>query len=451
MRITRGIPALKYYSQFFPFRINFVLLLLTGLLCYQLLQNKKIETSSYYGLALLMAKIILVFAGILVSISLLSCLLCWLYFMLGKGANEMQLSADWKSTGSKRLLLRTTLPKALKPFLGFVKSRLVYHRFAMTDQMIIAGRAKNQFISIANGLGSTNELKLPDITAYHFSRALVSFEDFLQLFSFTAVSPIHYDLLNMPDSLLKDTVDMPPKKTEEQVVRIDQLRKVEGEYLNYKKFEDSDDVRRIVWKIFAKNRELVVRTPEVMDPFASHLYFYASFFHQADVMLHDKYHRAMLNHYKNCVWTLFDALRKKEFDVRYISDQEIHAQESEMHPVQVSLALSDWHREKTIPDYFKARSGSVLCLHSFSSEQQVEEALSLCDPATTIFFIRLSRTFRSLYVLHWISRLFFKPPGDELARMKARWVFHPMKFKTLAREKKLSKLIKKYDLNIELV
>lgn len=451
MQISRGIPFLKYYSQFFPFRMNFVWLLLTAGLCFLLLQEKKIETSSFYGLAVLMAKIILVFAGLLVSVSLLSCLICWLYFMLSERGNEMNLSVEAVPKAGQGLRIRTTLPKALKPFLGFVKTRLIYEGYGMTGTMIIAGRARRQFIPFATGLSSVNELRLPDIRAYHFSRSLVYFEDLLQLFSFAAVARVHQEVLNLPDSFLKESNELPPKKTEEEVVRIEQLRRVEGEYLNYKKFEDSDDVRRIVWKIFAKNRELVVRTPEVMDPFASHLYFYASFFNQAQLPLHAAYHQAMLNHYKNCVWTLFEALSKKEFEVRYISDQELHARESQLHPVQVSVSLSQWHQDKELSDYFKPKSGSVLCIHSFTPERQLEQVLESCDPATTIFFVRLSKAFRSYFVLNWISRIFLSPPAGELSKLKARWVFHPLKFRTLSREKKLKAVLKKYDLNIELI
>ena len=451
MKISRLLQYCKYYLQFFPFKLNFILLVLISFITYRFLNQTKIETSSYYGIAFLMAKIVFIFCISIISVSLLSCIIAWIYFVTSKQSNKIELNLELIDTDEKLLNLRTNLPFAIKPFLGFVKMRLLFDKHAMTEKLILAGRIKKQFIPFGSGLSGLNKLYLPDIKAYYFHRSILYFEDMLQLFSFATSVPVNQHILNTPKSLLHKTNELPPKKTEEEIIRIDQLRKVEGEYLNYKKFEDSDDVRRIVWKIFAKNKELVVRVPEIMDPFASHLYFYATFFHSMHAQLNANYHLAMLNHYKNCVWTLYDALSKKEFEVKYISDQEIHAVEANLNPVQVSLALSQWQTDTPVATYFKPKSGSVLCVHSYTNLTELEQVLSNCDSNTTIFFIQLSKTFKSYYLLSWISRLFLKPPKDELQRMKSRWAIHPLKFSTLRLEKQMNTMLKKYDLNVEVI
>ncbi len=450
MKFSRLSNWLRYYAQFFPFRINFMLLMLIIFLGYRYLNGSKVETSSFSGLAFLMAKIIMIFSIVIIAVSFLSCFISWIYFLLGKNANQVDVTMDVTDI-KRQLRIRTLMPNAIKPFLGFVKTRFFYNQYQMTDKMIIAGRVKKQFIPVGTGLSGNNLLLLPDIKEYHFEKSMIYFEDMLQLFSLVATTSINHSILNTPKSFLRSTNDLPPKKTEEEIVRIEQLRKVEGEHLNYKKFEDSDDVRRIVWKIFAKNKELVVRVPEVMDPFASHLYFYATYFNCADFILYNEYQQVMLNFYKNCVWTLFEALTQKEFEVKYISDQDVHFNESGLNPTQVKIALSTWHQDVSIADYFKPKSGSVLCIHSFTSPEELTNLLSNCDSNTTIFFVQMSKAFKSYYLLNWISRLFLKPPSDALQRMKSRWAIHPLKFNTINREKKLMNVLSKSNLNIELI
>ena len=58
------------------------------------------------------------------------------------------------------------------------------------------------------------------------------------------------------------TPKIEPKSTKNDDVRTNQLRKISGEWLEYKKYEATDDIRRIVWKVFAKNKELIVRKQE---------------------------------------------------------------------------------------------------------------------------------------------------------------------------------------------
>jgi hypothetical protein len=321
----------------------------------------------------------------------------------------------------------------------------------MTDKYIVSDRIKKQFISFNTGLISKNTLLLPDIKAYSFSHAFIYFEDMLHFFSFAASFKTHHIICNLPHSLMMDTQALPPKKTDEEKVRIEQLRKVEGELLSYKKFEDSDDVRRIVWKIFAKNKELVVRVPEIMDPFASHIYLYASFFNTLQFSLYPDYQQVMLNRFKNCVWTIYNALSQQEFDVAYQHDQDITTPHQDIDKTRYTIACSAWHQTKTLSDYFKPQHGSALCIHSYTSPVELEQLIAEADPKTTIFFVQLSSVFKSNYILHWLLRLFVQPKTDHLSALRNKWAIHPLKFQTLKKEKVLLSLLKKSDLNTEII
>jgi hypothetical protein len=403
---------------------------------------------------MLMAKIAMAFSGLVIGLSLMSTCFCLLYFIYQKkkkGSDSFELTMDIESYQHDLLRIQTKLPFALKPILGFVKVRLVYDKTKMTDKYIVSDRIKKQFISFNKGLISKNTLLLPDIKAYSFSHAFIYFEDMLHFFSFAASFKTHHIMCNLPHSLMMDTQALPPKKTDEEKVRIEQLRKVEGELLSYKKFEDSDDVRRIVWKIFAKNKELVVRVPEIMDPFASHIYLYASFFNTLQFSLYPDYQQVMLNRFKNCVWTIYDALSQQEFDVAYQHDQDITNPHQDIDQTRYTITCSAWHQTKTLSDYFKPQHGSALCIHSYTSPVELEQLIAEADPKTTIFFVQLSSVFKSNYILHWLLRLFVQPKTDHLSTLRNKWAIHPLKFQTLKKEKVLLSLLKKSDLNTEII
>jgi len=236
------------------------------------------------------------------------------------------------------------------------------------------------------------------------------------------------------------------KKTENLDVRIEQLRRVEGEYLNYKDFESGDDVRRIVWKVYAKNRELVVRVPELYEPYASHLYFHASFnVAIKNNWLQEDYLKEMLNYYKNCKWTVNDTLSKKVWEVRYIPDQQfaIPDQLSSSEKTSRIISNSSWHQDKSLQQYFNPKTGAVLCISSFTDPEELEELLERCDSATVIYFVKTSNTLRSSAALNLLSRLIFLPPQDRRSKLRTRWTFSPIRLQVEKREKKIEVILGK--------
>lgn len=454
MKISYLVQKLRYYTQFNPFKINFVFFVFFVIVVLRWLRVSHIDTSSFYDLALLMSKIALIVCVLIALISFFSVLISWIYFIVKNDSyheKAISISMDKDAQKNNTVKVQTEIPKAIKPILGFVKLRLFYDKNQMTEPYLVSGRIKNKLVSFYSGLKSVNALSLPDIKEYHFSKSIIYFEDMLQLFSLSYPCEVNNSICNLPESLLDDINELPPKKTDDEVIRIEQLRKVEGEYLNYKKFEDSDDVRRIVWKIFAKNKELVVRIPEIMDPFASHLYFYASFFASKKFFYPNAYTDQMLNRYKNIVFTLYDALAKKEFAVKYISDQNVHANSSEQDQTQLKITLSDWHSDLHIPDYFKPKHGTVLCIHSLSDVDDVQKIVSSCDQHTTIFFAQLSKLFKSHFVLGWIGRIFFKPSKDNLASLKSKWALQPLKYQVTNNENKILSILKQTEANVEII
>src|SRR5690606_24799750 len=142
--------------------------------------------------------------------------------------------------------------------------------------------------------------------------------------------------------------------------------RIPGDFLNYKNFESGDDIRRIVWKLYAKNRELIVRTAEEKDRYASRVYLYASF-HVSLSGMQNVFAREMLNFYKNTIWTVYDSLVKQKMPVTFEADQPFVSGKSGADE-SVSMIISNctWQQNYLLADYFNKRKGSILLVTSFN-------------------------------------------------------------------------------------
>lgn len=383
-----------------------------------------------------------------VLLSIISAFFCWIYYLVIRGQKNSVLKLEFKTESRKgkrnKLFLNATLPGALRPVLGFVKGRIIYDNHLMTDRFaLLSGQRKERSIW-REAITGKSQVTLPDIKEYDVKGGFVYFQDMLHLFSLAVAQPIAGHFYQPPVLLNEDDAEVSPRKTETLDVRIEQLRRVEGELLNYKDFEAGDDVRRIIWKVYARNRELVVRIPEMYEPFASHLQYYASFY--ADVKqawMGDEYLEEMLNYFKNHVWTVYDTLSKKEWKMAFVPDQDIHVDEGDEHERTARIiSNSQWHTDKNVSEYFSPKNGTVLCISSFTNPNDLANLLERCDAGTVVYYVKLSHTFKHFAALSLLSRLILLPPQDRLSKLRTRWLFSPMRLQVNKKEKEIEKVLK---------
>ena len=453
---------LQYSLQYFPFTLNtliFGLLVWGGYkLLYKPMPKNGDEPSALIPFIFLMGKLVLWFVAGMILVSILSTIGCWLFYWVqyARKGNMLQLefTNETKDGKKNRLFIHARLNGAIRPVLGFIKGRLYYDDNQLTDRfsMLSIKRRENSLIPVA--ITGKSPLNLPDIKEYDLKGGFIYFQDMLHLFSLAISQPVSGHFYKPPVLLKDEEADVFPRKTESMDVRIDTLRRVEGEYLNYKDFESGDDVRRIVWKVYAKNRELVVRIPELFEPFASHLYFYASFY--ADVKaswMGEGYLKEMLNYYKNCVWTVYDALSQKEYSMRYQPDMEVHipGEGTDAEKSARIISNSTWHKDQQLVGYFNYKTGAVLCISSFVEINDLKDLLDHCDKGVIVYFVKVSKALKHFAPLNWIGRLLFLPPNDRLARLRTGWSVSPIRFQLLKKEKEISALLEKSNVTIGVI
>lgn len=442
----------RYYAQYFPFTINTVLCIVAAWLGYKLLYNpaSKTDPEPFRPFIILMGKMVFWFIIALILASVLSTVASWLYYLwlYRKRNTRLELNFVTQTINGRKnkLYMDASLQGAKRPLLGFIKGRLFYDDHEMTDKFSLLSNKRKEKSIWPVAVSGRSRLELPDIKEYQLKGGFVYFHDMLHLFSLAVHQPVTGQFHQPPVLNKKDDKEVAPKKTETTDIRIDQLRRVEGEYLNYKDFESGDDVRRIVWKVYAKNRELVVRIPERFEPFASHLYFYASFYAPMKTQwLGEGYLKEMLNYYKNNVWTVYDTLAAKEWAMRYIPDQQFNLPEHLGDAARAARIISNsgWHKDKNLREYFHPKQGTVLCISSLTDIEELEEILDESNESTIVYFVKLSHTFRHFVAWNWVKRIIFQPPQDRLNRLRTTWLFSPTRMRVLKREKEIEALLKK--------
>jgi hypothetical protein len=441
--------TLKWIGFYIPFTFYFLLFAAAALIGFFWLQTKAgIPDSAYKDIFFLLLRFSLVFCLSLLALSVFTSFFPFIYLAFIRRKGQIDFNINMPHDHEKennRQLIQIYLHPVLKPLLGFVKIRLKYDHEHFSEKFSLVKQSdKKIFSSTLNG---TYHWDLPEIKEYRVDKAIIYFEDFFQFFSFALTIDTSKTFHTYPVSRQTQQLSAFPRKTEETSTRIEEIKKVEGEHINYKNFESNDDVRRIVWKIYAKNKELVVRIPEILDPYASHMYLYASFFSDFPVKGNEVLEIPLLNYYKTICWSVYKQLTGKGFDVRYVPDQDIPSEKMENDALQIrySISLCKWQTEKDLRDYVKLKDASVVIISSLSDPRQVEQILESSGNEISFIFVPLTEGLKKQNIADWMQWLFVQHEKDALAVYKTSWSLSLLRLKIIKNEKALKQLLDKFE------
>lgn len=450
--------ALVPAGLFIPFTIYFLCFGIGGYLVYLLvhvgiMRGQSIPDGSFGDIFSLLLKVGAWFVGIMLGLALLTAAVSFIYFLIQKRKNTISFTIEANGKlvtreGNQHQGLHIKISPLLKPLLGFIKLRLRYDDKQYSPKFILAERSQRQLISTT--FEGDYTWSLPEIKEYKVQKLVVYFEDFFQFFSFTVSLPVANRFYTPPTNENAKDFMISPRKTEDTDTRIEELKKVEGEYINYKNFENNDDVRRIVWKIYARNKELVVRIPEILDPYASEAYMYASFFsefkgsHNATVDIY------FLNYYKTILWAVYQKLAQQGFDIRFMQDQQTNAglYISDKKAVEYAISTSNWQTEKDVKSYVNMKDASVVVVNSLSDADQVEQLVNTSTGSTYFVLVRLSKSLQRSYLVGLVRWLFIQQEKNDLEKYKTSWQLSLLRPKIAANEKRLEALFNKNEKTI---
>ena len=441
---------LQPVTFFIPFTYYFFLFTVAAVLTNNWLNTKEVVTGSSFGdIFKLLLKTAIWFVAVIIIVAMVSALISFFVFLWKKRKNEVHfkvtttaVKGEIKDNPAQRIHIE--ISPLLKPLLGFIKLRLQYDEKQYSEKFALVQDNEKKLISL--NYAGDYQWNLPEIKEYHVKKLIIYFEDLFQFFSFTVALPVEDRFHTNPLAPPVKNFNISPRKTEDTSSRIEELKKVEGEYLNYKNFENNDDVRRIVWKIYAKNKELVVRIPEVLDPSASHAYIYPSFFNGFDIAGNSTAEIYFLNYYKTMLWGIYTNLSKQGFVLRYIPDQQTPSKvfTDEQESIQYNISTSKWQEDKPIKDFVSSKDASVIVFSSLCSVEDVAALLENQNGYTMFVFIKLSNSLQSSYLISLLQWIFIQQEKNELEVYKTNWRLSLLRSKVVENEKKLEALMARH-------
>ncbi|MDQ6901942.1 MAG: DUF58 domain-containing protein [Bacteroidota bacterium] len=447
MNIAALREKIRRTGYFIPFRPHLLLLIIALFFAAAWLRkNNALPETSRTAIINVFISVTFWFALCIIVVSFLSAFIPWIIFLLSSKKNKSALKIKTSGNGSNnnQQQLGVNISNILKPLFGYIRLRLLYDGKDISPKFApVVSETKRSFFN--THLNGSYNWPLQNIKEYDINVGIIYFEDFFQFFSFSTALDAGGNFFTHPPSASNTPMIVQPKKTEDTNMRIEEIRKVEGEFINYKNFENNDDVRRIVWKIYAKNKELVVRIPETNDPYASHIYFYASFYNTISNDAYEEFNGIFLDNFKTVAWNIYEQLYRQNQLVQFIPDQETKTfyADDPAQKVKYIISTSNWQKENPLLNYFNKQYGSILCISSLTDAKQLEEIIEKSGKGLTIIFVRLRKSFAIVNVMDWLQWIFVKPEKNSAEKLQLAFNLSPLRKKILDNEKRIKEILAK--------
>jgi hypothetical protein len=382
-------------------------------------------------------------------VSLFTALTTWAYFLIliknKKVALQVRFGDGQKAdAGWVPLSVMVTGP-AFRPLLGTIQARLVFVGKRISERVVLDSNLSKPRQLWRHSIRGTGQTLLHDRGIYDVEKVLISFCDMLGLLSLPCSIPFTQQLYTLPQPITEKNIKAQPHSTEEQKHRIEVPKRVEGEYVNYKEFETGDNIQRIVWKIYAKSGQLVVRIPEIKDPYASHLYLYVSFFHGFNLK-EGAFETELLNVYKDLVRNLFEAVQKNGYDVRIPQDQEIPKLsglgDKKIELFQITAAA--WQNKNAPSVYIKYNKAAFVCLSSLTPASEIELIAKNLPQAIPLVIVKLSTAIPSPFQLK-IKDIFFRPEKKPSDHLRQPWLLSSLRKTLIHNESEIAHALRDRD------
>lgn len=374
-------------------------------------------------------------------VGILFSLIYWIYVWIKVKKN--QIKVDVKIIpAANHYNMRVVVTGLLPPVLGSIRMRSVYAN-KISETPVVLYADKDKFFSRKRELSGESQIHLHDRGSHDIWEVHLLCSDMFRFIELPILMDWLGQLITLAQPVGTNVFNASPQTTEEQLHRIEMPRKVEGEYLNYKDFESGDDVRRIMWKVYARTGQLVVRIPETMDPYASHVYFYTSFYNGFNIPGSDNFLKELLNAYKDHLRSAYEGLLSKDYEVRLIPDQMIDDEQLFQTPAAAvkAISLACWREDVVPSEFVNPKKAGAVCVSSCVPVQELGHLLNQLHESVPVVVVALSGTIPSPLHVN-LKTLFFIPEPTPVDGLKRSWLLHPLRKRLQDNENKIIQLLK---------
>lgn len=438
------LAKIRYWSVYTIFRWQFIVLVIGVFGVYSwLVYNVKSAGTDEWIRMHDWLKVLFFAMLMLIAFSFITLIVSWIVFRVrlksGKTLVSIHLPGN-KTPEAGVVTVEAVIKNILRPILGTVEIRILFPNWRMSDRIIL-DENKRSLLSPFNTIGGKSEVDLHDRGLHQVEEVQVILRDMLKLICIPVTMHSQNRLLTLPREMKEENFNIFPVATEEQDVRIPLPKRVQGEFLNYKDFESGDDIRRIVWKIYAKSGDLVVRVPETRDPYASHVYICIGFYNQVITAFDDLAGRELLNVYKDYLRQVYDTVKKNQFSVRILHDQPVQTDaDSQVSPDLFYLATAHWQSFHSPSEAFDERKAAVICLSSAVQADEVDKLFGKLPMHVPVIIFGLSSALGPPFRFS-VRRIFFRDKKHPLSDVRRSWWISPLRKRLQLNENRLRQII----------
>ena len=440
------ISRIRYWSAFTFFRWQFLLLLIGGYAVFQYLKSsfKDAGVAEWPRVEVWM-KILFWSATYLGILSIVTLLISYIFFRVRESQGRIKIvlnMPEGKTPEAGKVKIEIVAANVLRPLLGFIEVRLLFPEWNLSENILLSEN-RNGFFRPIKTIAGSGKIDLHHRGRHQAEEVQILFTDMLRLITLPVTLHSANKLLTLPRELKKEEFNIFPSATEEEDVRIPIPKRIQGELLNYKDFESGDDIRRIVWKIYARSGELVVRVAETRDPYASHVYIAAGFFNSLIDEFDLEAGRELLNFYKDYLRQVYSAVSANNPKVKFIYDQDFNSDEADgqLSVNMLYIATAQWQEESKPFESLVQPKTAVVCLSSATDASEIVVLLEHLPAHIPVIVFALS-TCVEAKALPQIRKIFFKDDSDPLQELKSGWWASPLRRKLKLNEQKIQGLLR---------
>lgn len=374
-------------------------------MAYKLILWKPMEESiasdeHYMMIIWLLLKIVLGFLFVIVLFATISVLIAYLYTRFKKHNPNFKFF-DINHNSEAQAVLTLNIPFWMKPILGKL-------------HLIIQYENKNDLPTIIDDVPigkSIIDIPVPDIKEYKIVGVQFIFIDFMHLYKWYTTLDRETLFSKAPFSYGNTMIDVPLQIAKDENVHSEIPRPQAGEWLQYKPFEYGDDVRRILWKMYAKNKDLMVRQQELYNYYTSEATFLVSFKIPASIFdsLAPEVLQYLSNHYKNYIYQIVKNSIEQGHKISLYIDNNATIVNT---LTEVSNELVSANFEKGSLDFEELPSG-ILITHSLINDEVMKDIEHLDSRKTKVVMIPLYNSLpKHQHLPIWKRILFFQRYDD---------------------------------------
>jgi len=386
------------------------------------------EASSYSAVAILLIRIFLAVTVGLCCTALFTVLFAFLFnFWKRHRLPEVELEQVNSRTS------KFSIQSFILPLLGNIRVQLYLNGRQATVNTNFSTEGMLTFYMN----GHLNwEVALVDL--YRVNAIVIYHSDFLGLLQLPIRLSLQTTHVKWPEVSEILPKKAPISETLSEKFRVEEQKKIEGEYLQYKSFEQGDDIRRIVWNIYARNRELVVRQPELKNPYVSHINFIPVFKTEDLRWIPEAIQQNFLSEFKTKLWQYYSEFSASGIDVRLTRTDHPSNFLLDKMAIRHAITESFWEIDDQQKTQTKKRLNAVFLINPFLPDRWLDEILAVPDVNLIYFsFASLELNKRS-----WMERLFLKDNHPIRSKWKG-WYLSPFYRNLIEREKSRLQRMKK--------